>query len=147
METTEPYVPQDKVFTADKRQYGKLGLKARARGMRHEATPAEETLWQCLRGGNLGVKFRRQHPIDRYIVDFVCLSHQLIVELDGAGHLEPDQADYDQGRTALLAELGFRLLRFSNNQALTHTASTLATIQAVLQDQLPQCPAAGHEPH
>jgi very-short-patch-repair endonuclease len=68
-------------------------------------------------------------------VDFVCLSHQLVVELDGAGHLEPDQADYDQGRTALLAELGFRFLSFSNEQALTHTASTLATIQAAIQDQ------------
>jgi hypothetical protein len=49
MEPTEPYLPQDKVFTADKRQYGKLELKARARGMRHEPTPAEEKLWQQLR--------------------------------------------------------------------------------------------------
>jgi very-short-patch-repair endonuclease len=130
MEPTEPYLPQDKVFTADKKQYGKLELKARARGMRHEATPAEEKLWQHLRGGQLGVKFRRQHSIDRYIADFVCLSHKLIVELDGAGHLEPDQADYDSGRSALLAELGYRVLRFSNEQALNQTETTLAAIKA-----------------
>jgi very-short-patch-repair endonuclease len=132
MEPTEPYLPQDKVFTADKRQYGKLELKARARGMRHEPTPAEEKLWQQLRGGQLGVKFRRQHSIDRYIADFVCLSHKLIVELDGSGHLEPDQADYDSGRSAMLAELGYRVLRFSNEQALNQTETTLAAIKARL---------------
>jgi very-short-patch-repair endonuclease len=135
MDLTEPYLPQDKVFTADKRQYGKLELKGRAREMRHLATPAEEKLWQCLRGGQLGVKFRRQHPIDRYIVDFICLSHKLIVELDGAVHLKPDQADYDQGRTALLIELGFRVLRFSNEQALNQTPTILATIKAALQNK------------
>ena len=102
----ERYLSQDKIFTADKKQYAKLDLKARARSMRHESTPAEAKMWQLLRGNQLGVKFRRQHSIDRNIVDFVCLSHKLIVELDGAGHLEPDQADYDQGRTAYLKELG-----------------------------------------
>jgi very-short-patch-repair endonuclease len=132
MEPTEPYLPQDKVFTADKKQYGKLELKARARGMRHEATPAEEKLWQHLCGGQMGVKSRRQHSIDRYIADFVCLSHKLIVELDGAGHLEPDQADYDSGRSALLSELGYRVLRFSNEQALNQTETTLAAIKASL---------------
>lgn len=63
METNEPYLPQDRIFTADKRQYGKLDLKGRARGMRHVPTPAEEVLWQRLRGNQLGVKFRRQHSI------------------------------------------------------------------------------------
>ena len=132
MNPTEPYLPQDKIFTADKKQYGKLELKARARGMRHEPTPAETKLWQHLRGNQLGVKFRRQHSIDRYIADFICLSHKLIVELDGAGHLEPDQADYDQGRSALLAELGYQVLRFSNEQALHQTEATLATFKASL---------------
>ena len=133
MEQSDFYLPQDKTFTADKRQYGKLELKERARGMRHEATPAEEKLWQSLRGGQLGAKFRRQHSINRYIVDFVCLSHKLIVELDGAGHLEPDQADYDRGRSALLIELGYQVLRFSNEQALNQTENTLAAIKSKLQ--------------
>jgi len=128
----DAYLPQDKIFTADKKQYGKLELKARARGMRHEPTPAEAKLWQHLRGDQLGVKFRRQHSINRYIADFICLSHKLIVELDGAGHLEPDQADYDQGRSALLIELGYRVLRFSNEQALNQTEATLAAIKTSL---------------
>ena len=128
----ESYLPQDHIFTADKKQYAKLDLKARARGMRKEPTPAEAQLWQLLRGNQLGVKFRRQHSIDRYIADFVCLTHKLIVELDGAGHLEPDQADYDNGRTAYLQELGYRILRFSNEQALNLPRRVLATIKANL---------------
>jgi len=100
--------------------------------MRYEATPAEEKLWQCLRGSQLGVKFRRQHSIDRYIGDFICLSNKLIVELDGAGYLEPDQAAYDIGRSALLAELGYRLLRSSNEQAINHIEATLAAIKTNL---------------
>ena len=128
----ERYLPQDKIFTADKKQYAKLGLKERARKMRHEPTQAEAKMWQLLRGNQLGVKFRRQHSIDRYIVDFLCLTHKLIVELDGSGHLEPDQADYDQGRTAYLTELGYRLLRFTNEQALNFPRRVLATIKANL---------------
>ncbi|WP_086594716.1 endonuclease domain-containing protein [Hymenobacter crusticola] len=132
MEPTEPYLPQDKIFTANKNQYSKLDLKGRARRMRHEPTAAEDKLWQQLRGGQLGVKFRRQHSIDRYIVDFVCLSHKLIVELDGAGHAEPDQADYDRGRSALLEELGYCILRFSNEQALNQMDAVLAAIKTNL---------------
>ncbi|GAB3573811.1 endonuclease domain-containing protein [Hymenobacter daeguensis] len=132
MDPADHYLPQDKIFTADKNQYARLALKERARGMRHEPTPAEAALWQLLRGNQLNAKFRRQHSIDRYIVDFVCLSHKLIVELDGAGHLEPDQTDYDNGRTAYLLELGYRVLRFTNEQALTLPRRVLATIKANL---------------
>ena len=132
MEPADNYLPQDKIFTADKKQYARLDLKERARSMRHEPTPAEAKMWQLLRGNQLGVKFRRQHSINRYIVDFVCLSHKLIVELDGAGHLESDQADYDQGRTAYLTELEFRVLRFTNEQALTLPRRVLATIKTNL---------------
>ncbi|MFD1466928.1 endonuclease domain-containing protein [Hymenobacter caeli] len=77
MEPADSYLPQDHIFTANKKQYAKLDLKERARGMRHGPTPAEAQLWQLLRGNQLGVKFRRQHSIDHYIADFVCLSHKL----------------------------------------------------------------------
>ncbi|RZK90527.1 MAG: endonuclease domain-containing protein [Hymenobacter sp.] len=129
MDLTKRYLPQDKIFTADKKQYQRLDLKERARGMRHQATRAEELLWQHLRGNQLGVKFRRQHSIDRYIVDFACLTHKLIIELDGASHLEPDQAAYDQGCSALLAELGYRVLHFSNEQAINQTEAVLVAIK------------------
>ena len=129
MDPAENYLPQDKIFTADKKQYARLELKERAREMRKEPTPTEAKMWQLLRGNQLGVKFRRQHSIDRYIVDFICLTHKLIVELDGPGHLEPDQADYDNGRTAYLQELGYRILRFTNEQALNLPRRVLATIK------------------
>ncbi|QJX46563.1 DUF559 domain-containing protein [Hymenobacter taeanensis] len=123
---------QDKIFTADKRLYGKLNLKGRSRAMRHEPTKAEETRWQAVRGGQLGTKFRRQHSIDRYIIDFVSLSSKLIVEVDGEIHNQPDQQDYDTGRSALLQELGYRILRFSNNQVLHEPDQVIATIKSAL---------------
>ncbi len=126
------YLPQDKIFTADKRQYGKLDLKERARSMRRQPTAAEEALWQILRGGQTSTKFRRQHSIDRYIVDFVSIRTKLIVEVDGSIHTGPDQQDYDQGRTALLIELGYRILRFSNEQVLTQPRRVLASIKVAL---------------
>ncbi|UOQ71420.1 endonuclease domain-containing protein [Hymenobacter cellulosilyticus] len=132
METNDSYLPQDKIFTADKRQYGRLDLKGRARSMRHAPTPAEEVLWQRLRGNQLGVKFRRQHSIDQFIADFVCLPHKLIVELDGPGHREPDQAEYDQGRSQVLVALGYCILRFPNDEALYETEAVLQTIKAAL---------------
>ena len=130
--TADLYLPQDKIFTADKKQYAKLELKERARGMRKEPTSAEAKMWQLLRGNQLGVKFRRQHSIDRYMVDFMYLSHKLIVEPDGAGQLEPHQADYDQGRTTYLKEPDYRILRFSNEQALALPRRVLATIKTNL---------------
>ena len=126
------YSPQDKIFTADKRQYGKLNLKERARGMRREPTEAEEALWQALRGGQAGAKFRPQHSIDRYIVDFVSIGARLVVEVDGGIHAQLNQQDYDQGRSALLVELGYRILRFLNDQVLTQPRRVLASVKAAL---------------
>jgi len=126
------YLPQDKIFTADKRQYGKLGLKERARAMRREPTQAEEALWQALRGGQVGTKFRCQHSIDRYIVDFVSIGAKLVVEVDGGIHEQPDQQAYDQGRSALLAELGYRILRFPNEQVLTQLEHVVDIIKGTL---------------
>ncbi|HEX8329058.1 MAG TPA: DUF559 domain-containing protein [Hymenobacter sp.] len=125
----------DHVFTADKRLYGKLGLGLRARGMRHEPTEAENALWQALRGGRVGAKFRRQHPIHRYIVDFVCIGAKLVVEADGGAHLDPEQRDYDAGRSALLAEMGFRVLRFANERVLGELDAVVEEIQAALKDR------------
>ncbi len=76
--------------------------------MRHDATDAETLLWWCLRNGELGVHFRRQHPIGRYIVDFVCLEHNLIVESDGSQH----GGLYDAKRDAFLRSVGFTVQRF-----------------------------------
>ncbi len=88
-----------------------------ARGLRNDSTPAEKRLWHFLRAGNLGVKFRRQAAIGAYIVDFVCFSCGLIVELDGPQHAEDEGKHRDARRTAWLVSRGFRVIRF-RNQAL-----------------------------
>lgn len=88
-----------------------------AKHLRTFQTPAERNFWYNVRGHRLGgYKFRRQHPIGPYIVDFVCLSARLIVELDGGQHAS--QQKYDEKRDAFLKEQGFRVIRFWNDQML-----------------------------
>jgi len=89
----------------------------RARELRKNATEAEAALWAQLRYRQLGGhRFRRQRPIGRYIVDFVCLEGRVVVELDGGQHQE--SVRYDDARTAELNGLGFMVIRFWNNQVL-----------------------------
>jgi len=88
-----------------------------ARRLRNEPTEAEERLWHFLRAGKLGVKFRRQAAMGCYVVDCVCFSHKLIVELDGPQHLDPAALDYDRRRSEWLGSEGYRVIRF-RNQAL-----------------------------
>ena len=86
-------------------------------------------LWQAIRRHQLGVHFRRQHVFDAYTLDFVCLSALLVVELDGAYHDEPDQAAYDEARSLFLAEKGFRILRFRNEEVLIELERVLREIR------------------
>jgi very-short-patch-repair endonuclease len=88
-------------------------VKERARQLRREQTPAEQKLWSALRGAWLGgYKFRRQHPIGWFIVDFYCADANLVVEVDGDVHA--GQEEYDQSRTDWLEEQGYRVIRFRN---------------------------------
>ncbi|MBC8083738.1 MAG: phosphoribosylformylglycinamidine synthase subunit PurQ [Hymenobacter sp.] len=103
-------------------------LKEYGRDMRKQPTPAEEVLWEELRGQKLAVKFRRQHAIDSYIVDFITIPDKLIVEVDGEIHAEPSEAEYDAGRTHALEALGYKMLRFSNAEVLNHMDKVLAAI-------------------
>jgi len=81
-------------------------------------TSSEKRLWSFLRNRSLhGLKFRRQQPIDGYIADFCCLESKLVIELDGSIHNKKDQQEYDQERDAHLRDQGFRILRFSNDEA------------------------------
>ncbi|HET9912720.1 MAG TPA: endonuclease domain-containing protein [Anaerolineales bacterium] len=90
-------------------------ILAHAREMRHPQTPAEATLWHALRNRKAGFKFRRQHPIYRFIIDFYCAKAKLLIEIDGESHLEPSQIEYDQARTEYLEEIGYKVIRFTNN--------------------------------
>ncbi len=117
-------------------------LHNRARELRHEQTPDEQALWRSLRDRRFaGFKFRRQYPIGHYIVDFICLDSRLIVELDGAQHL--DNHEYDQNRDAWLVEQGFRVLRFWNNEWRTSADEVLNCIWHQLQQLTPHPPLRG----
>ena len=86
-----------------------------ARELRQPQTPAEQKLWSRLRNRQLnGYKFRRQHPIDRFIIDFYCDEAKLCIEIDGDSHAE--QIEYDQARTAYLNEVGYTVIRFTNRE-------------------------------
>ncbi len=111
-------------------------LKPFAREMRHAPTPAEDALWKHLRGRQLnGAKFRRQHAIDHYIVDFVCIERQLIIEVDGDIHARPDQNSYDAFRQRHLEEIGYRVLRFTNDAVMQSVTAVLEVIGAALQNR------------
>lgn len=90
-------------------------LKTRRKELRKNLTPAEATLWKSLQRKQLkGRKFRRQHSIENFIVDFYCPQEKLIIELDGAIHLDFAQQNYDFERMQKLEELGFTVISFEN---------------------------------
>jgi very-short-patch-repair endonuclease len=90
-------------------------FKARARALRSSQTSAEARLWYVLRGRRLlDWKFRRQQPIDRYVVDFVTFAGRLIVEVDGATHSSDGERQHDAKRSDVLTSLGFHILRVAN---------------------------------
>jgi very-short-patch-repair endonuclease len=97
------------------------------KSLRHTQTDAENALWYHLKSRNiLGVKFRRQHVLRNYIVDFVCLEKKLIIELDGSQHAEREA--YDAVRTRVLVREGFRVMRFWNHEVLEDIEIVLEVI-------------------
>jgi very-short-patch-repair endonuclease len=99
---------------------------------RNNPTVAETILWQYLKGGRMREHFRRQHVILDYIPDFVCLSKQLIIEIDGGYHLEGEQPEKDEERTEELMRQGFRVLRFTNDEVIGDIDSVLEKISKEL---------------
>ncbi|KAF0238115.1 MAG: isoleucyl-tRNA [Prolixibacteraceae bacterium] len=108
-------------------------LKELALKQKENPTEAEIFLWKNLRGKKLeGYKFRRQHIIDQFIADFVCLEKQLIIEVDGGYHSLPEVQVSDEQRTDILNELGFKILRFSNERIFQDIEGVLSEITTVL---------------
>jgi len=105
------------------------GLVEQARELRKSQTPAEEALWQLLRNRQFAdLKFRRQHQIGDYIVDFFCAEHGLVVELDGGVHEKPDRRNVDKKRDAYLRTLGHTVLRFPNARIFDDTEGLFSEI-------------------
>jgi adenine-specific DNA-methyltransferase len=109
----------------------------RARTLRREMTPAEQRLWSALRGEQLGVKFRRQHPIGPYIADFYSWEAGLVVEMDGDSHFTPEAQDYDCERDAYLSALGLTVLRFTNQDIMSQKEEVLSRIVETIQQVKP----------
>jgi very-short-patch-repair endonuclease len=102
-----------------------------AQEMRRALAPAELRLWNALRGKQLaGLRFRCQHPVGPFILDFYCAALRLVVEVDGPIHSDPDQRTRDAARTERLETYGYRVLRFSNEAVLEDLAGVLERIAA-----------------
>lgn len=104
-------------------------LKENSKRMRGNQTMGESALWQNLRGKQLGVKFRRQHAIGDYIADFVCLTSKLIIEVDGEYHNTPQQQLLDKQRTDFFLRMGYKELRFTNDEILCDINRVIETIK------------------
>lgn len=116
-------------------------IRQHARELRQNQTDAEQLLWNLLRDRRFaGKKFRRQHPIDRYIIDFYCHEERLAVELDGGQHNENSRQQYDDQRSAFLKEQGIRVVRFWNNDVLGQTEAVLESLWLEV-NSLPSPPA------
>jgi very-short-patch-repair endonuclease len=103
----------------------------RARQFRANPTEAERILWFSLRLlKSKGLHFRRQAPMGRYYVDFVCHGAKLIVELDGSQHAEPEQISHDDARTEFLQSRGYHVLRFWNAEVMKNCSGIMETILA-----------------
>jgi valyl-tRNA synthetase len=116
--------------TARKSEYELL--KKNAKDLRRFSTEAENVLWEMLRANKLGEKFRRQHIINDIIVDFVCLSKNLVIEVDGGYHNNPEIQQLDKLKTDILIELGYKIIRFTNDEVLAGIDTVLQSIQDVL---------------
>ncbi len=112
-------------------------FKKRARALRNRETNAEARLWQALRNRQLDRwKFRRQHPIDRYVVDFVTLFGKLVVEVDGATHSRTGEVARDEARTRVIEALGFRVVRVNNRDIYDNLPGVIDLIFSELNPKL-----------
>jgi very-short-patch-repair endonuclease len=112
-------------------------IKQRARDLRQDGNNAERQVWRLLRDRRLGgLKFRRQHVLGKYIVDFVCLSARLVIEIDGDTHDDPEA---DARRTSALEEMGYRVIRFWNSYIYDpESAAADMILDALRSSALPQ---------
>lgn|SRR5512134_113465 len=107
-----------------------------ARALRRNATDAERLVWSLVRNKRLaGFKFRRQHPLGPYIVDFLCVRARLAIEIDGGHHWTDAQQRHDRRRSEFIRRRGIRELRFTNIQVLRETESVLEAIWLSLNDR------------
>jgi very-short-patch-repair endonuclease len=117
----------------------------KAKKLRDEMTDAEAKLWEVLRNKHiLELRFRRQHPIKQFIVDFYCHEIKLVIEVDGDIHLKSQIQEHDKGREFELEKLGLKVIRFTNSQVLSNIALVKSMIEAECVRLINPCPLKGN---
>jgi very-short-patch-repair endonuclease len=110
-------------------------LILQARELRKDMTRVEAILWSFLRRQRVnGLIFRRQHPIDIFVVDFYCHKHKLVIEVDGGVHDLPEIIEKDENQTCELEQYGIRVIRFSNEEVITETEKVIEKIKKCFLD-------------
>ncbi len=110
------------------------GFSRRARALRRDMTPPERRLWGFLRGEALGVRFRRQHPVPPFVLDFACLELRLAVEVDGGTHGADAARAADAARDAVLTRMGWRVVRFAAAEVMREAEGVVTRIMAEIQE-------------
>ena len=141
LEITSPLTPlleergtEHANFTTDSISWNLLIDKAKE--MRHEPTKAEDTLWECIRNRKIDYKIRRQHIVNGFIADFICIEKKVIIEVDGGIHETKEQKEHDKFRTEILNNNGFFVIRFTNEEVLENPYEIAKQIKSEL-DKLP----------
>lgn len=105
---------------------------AKAKELRNNETETEKKMWIALNNSDLKFKFRRQHPIDIFIVDFYCHKAKLVIEIDGEYHNKKEVQEYDTNRTSELEEKGLKIIRFSNTEVENNIVAVINTIKEII---------------
>ena len=108
----------------------------KARYLRQEGTETEKILWEFLRKGKFGLKWRRQHPVDVFVLDFYAPSIRLAIELDGVQHGRDDAIEYDEMRTKFLESKGIKIMRFWNTEVENNLNNVLSKIENIISELL-----------
>ena len=111
--------------------------------LRHNATPAEKALWRSLKKSGVGAKFRRQHGVGPYVLDFYCPEHKLAIEIEGSVHDDVVRRDYDAERQAYLESHGIRVLYFENRALLELSDYVVGVIRSAVLEQPPRLRGLG----
>ena len=108
----------------------------RAKELRKNETKAERLLWWALRNKQLGVKFRRQHPLYKFIADFYCHPLRLVIEVDGGVHNSEEAKEYDENRTYIINEFEIEVVRFSKDEVINNINQVLEQIKQIINKPL-----------
>ena len=112
-------------------------LRETARRLRRQMTPAETILWEALRGSQVdGHRFRRQHAVGTFVLDFYCPAARLVIEVDGGIHDDPDVSEHDALRQQGIENHGLRVLRFPNEEVISNLSEVVAKVRSVLAEAL-----------